>query len=87
MKPAQQKGLLIAAICFVVACLFQVIGLIGHLGRLPDDWIGIRLYAVAILGFAVALSFSTSEEGGAGWVFGLADAEACIWERWSHVAR
>jgi hypothetical protein len=81
MKPTQQKGLLIAAICFAVACLFQVMGLIEHLGRLPDDRIGIRLCAVAILGFAVALSFSPSGEGGAGWVFGLTDAEACIWER------
>jgi hypothetical protein len=49
----QQKSLRIAAVISAVACLFQIIGLVRYVGRLPDDWIGIGLYAVTIVAFAV----------------------------------
>ncbi len=53
MKIAKPKGLLIAAVCSVIACLFQIIGLIRYLGRLPDDWIGIALYMATIAAFSL----------------------------------
>jgi len=51
MDVLKSKGLVIAAIFSVVACLFQIIGLIRYLSRLPDDWIGIALYIVTIVAF------------------------------------
>jgi len=51
MKKA--KGLLIAAACSAVACIFQIVGLVRYLGRLPDDRLGIGLYAVTIVAFAL----------------------------------
>lgn len=42
----------------VLAGLFQVIGLIRYVGRLPEDWVGISLYVVSIAAFALlALGF------------------------------
>lgn len=41
-----------------LACMLQVIGLLRYVNRLPDDWIGITLYIVTIVAFAlVALGF------------------------------
>jgi len=51
MDILKSKGLVIAAIFSVVACLFQIIGLVRYLSRLPDDWIGIALYIVTIVAF------------------------------------
>jgi hypothetical protein len=53
MKITKPKGLLIAAVCSAIASLFQIIGLVRYLGRLPDDWIGIALYIVTIVAFAL----------------------------------
>jgi hypothetical protein len=36
-----------------VACVLQIVGLVRYLGRLPNDWVGIGLYAVAIVAFAL----------------------------------
>jgi len=47
------KSLLIAAAFSAVACLFQIVGLIRYLNRLPDDWLGIGLYLVTIIAFAL----------------------------------
>jgi hypothetical protein len=53
MKIVKPKGLLVAAVFSLIACLFQIIGLIRYLGRLPDDWIGIALYLVTIVAFSL----------------------------------
>ncbi len=53
MKITKPKGLLIAAVCSVIACIFQIIGLVRYLARLPDDWIGITLYIVTIVAFTL----------------------------------
>jgi len=37
-----------------VAALFQIIGLIRYYNRLPDDWVGITLYAITLLAFIAA---------------------------------
>jgi len=49
----KEMGFLAGALFSAAACVFQVIGLIRYLGRLPDDWIGIALYFVTIAAFAV----------------------------------
>lgn len=55
MKRTRNLWLAAAA---VLACIFQVIGLVRYVSRLPDDWVGITLYAVSIAAFAlVALGF------------------------------
>ena len=53
MKPTKPKGLLIATVCSAIACLLQIILLLRYLDRLPDDWVGIGLYAAAIVAFAI----------------------------------
>ena len=53
MKSTKANGMLIAAVCSVIACLFQLIGLIRYLGRLPDDWMGIALYILSTIAFAL----------------------------------
>ena len=53
MKGTKPSGMLIAAVCSVIACLFQLIGLVRYLGRLPDDRVGIALYIVSIVAFAL----------------------------------
>jgi hypothetical protein len=34
-------------------CLFQIVGLVRYLGRLPDDSLGIGLHILSIILFAV----------------------------------
>jgi hypothetical protein len=53
MNTTQQKGLRIAAAISAVACLFQIIGLVRYIGRLPGDWVASGLYAVTIVAFAI----------------------------------
>ena len=58
MKTAGKKALLIASIAAALAFIFQVIGLVRYIGRLPDDLIGIVLYSVTIVAFAcISLGF------------------------------
>ncbi len=53
METTKPKVLLIAAVGSGIACLLQIIALIRYLGRLPGDWVGIGLYAVTIVAFAL----------------------------------
>lgn len=53
MKTNSSKNMLIGAVASAVACLLQVVGLIRYVGRLPDDWVGIGLYAASIVAFAL----------------------------------
>ena len=58
MKTGKTKKLLIVAVSAAVACVLQLIGLILYLGRLLGDRVGIGLYSVTIIAFAlVAFGF------------------------------
>jgi tellurite resistance protein TehA-like permease len=54
MKVVKKRALLIASIAAALAFVFQIIGLIRYIGRLPDDWVGIVLYSITIIAFACA---------------------------------
>jgi len=49
----KETEFLIGAFFSAAACIFQIIGLIRYLNRLPDDWFGIVLYMVTVVAFAV----------------------------------
>ena len=69
MKTGKAKNMLLGAAASAVACLLQIIGLVRYVGRLPDDWVGIGLYVVSAIAFAVgALGFYVRwrREGGDG---------------------
>ena len=53
MKPTQSKNMLIGAVANAVACLLQIVGLVRYVGRLPDDRVGIGLYAATAIAFAL----------------------------------
>jgi hypothetical protein len=58
MKAIGNKALLIASLATALAFVFQVIGLIRYIGRLPDDRVGIILYSITIIALAcVSLGF------------------------------
>jgi uncharacterized membrane protein YhhN len=52
MKVVKKRALLIASIAAALAFVFQIIGLIRYIGRLPDDRVGIVLYSITIIAFA-----------------------------------
>jgi len=54
MRSLKSKGLLIAALSALIACILQIAGLIRYLGRLPEDWVGISLYSATIVAFLTA---------------------------------
>jgi len=41
-----------------IAATLQTVGLIRYIKRLPDDWIGIALYAITLLAF-IAVSIGS----------------------------
>ena len=58
MKTGKVQNMLLGAVASAVACLLQLVGLVRYVRRLPDDWVGIGLYAVTALAFAAgALGF------------------------------
>ncbi len=58
MKESRSRGFVIASVIAVVACVLQIIGLLRYIERLPNDWVGIGLYVVTIIAFAlVAFGF------------------------------
>ena len=58
MKVIGKKALLIASLVTALAFVFQVIGLVRYIGRLPDDRVGIVLYSITIIAFAcISLGF------------------------------
>ena len=58
MKVRKSKGLLIAAVSALIACILQVVGLIRYIGRLPEDRVGIGLYSTVIVAlFITAIGF------------------------------
>ena len=60
MKKMNSKGFMIGAIFSTIACIFQIIAFIRYLNRLPEDVIGIALFILTIIAFAVgAFGFYT----------------------------
>ena len=58
MHARSSRSTLVFAATTAVACLLQIVGLIRHVSRLPEDWIGIGLYATTIAALAAgALGF------------------------------
>ena len=53
MKISNPKAYLIAGLCSILACLFQIIGLVRYLNRLPEDSLGIGLYILSIIAFTI----------------------------------
>ena len=51
MKRNEAKRFRLFGWAAAIAAVLQAIGLIRYLNRLPDDWIGITLYAVTLLAF------------------------------------
>ena len=58
MNESRSRGFLIGSGIAAVACILQIIGLLRYVERLPDDWVGLGLYFVTIIAFAlVAFGF------------------------------
>ena len=47
------KNPLVMSVAGAVACILQVIGLIRYTGRLPEDYVGIGLFSITAVAFAV----------------------------------
>lgn len=59
----KSRGLWIPAVLFFVGFILQAIGTARYVSRLPSDWVGIGLYIVTTVSFAiVAIGFY------AGWM-------------------
>ena len=54
MKRKKSTTWLVLAFVASVASVLQAVGLARYAGRLPDDWVGIGLYAATLFFFAVA---------------------------------
>jgi hypothetical protein len=54
MNISRAHSWLIGTICAAVACILQAVGLARYVGRLPHDWVGIGLYSITLVAFAVA---------------------------------
>jgi hypothetical protein len=54
MNPTNRNAFRAAAFFMPGAGLLQIFGLIRHVERLPEDWIGIGIYIVSIIAFAIA---------------------------------
>ena len=53
MKPKETKRFRLFGWLAAIAAIFQMIGLIRYINRLPDDWIGITLYAITLVAFVL----------------------------------
>lgn len=51
--PSRSRTTFLVGVLSGVACLLQITGLIRYLRRLPDDRLGIALYIVTIVAFAL----------------------------------
>ena len=58
MKKPKSRRFLITSVAAAIACILQVIALLRYVRRLPDDWVGIVIYTVTMIAFAlVAIGF------------------------------
>ena len=53
MKLQEAKHLRLFGWSAAFAAILQTIGLIRYINRLPDDWIGIALYAITLVAFVL----------------------------------
>ncbi len=53
MKSKEKKRFRLFGWLAAIAAIFQMIGLIRYINRLPDDWIGIALYAITLVAFVL----------------------------------
>ena len=53
MKPRRSRATFLVGVLSGVACLLQITGLMRYLGRLPEDRLGITLYVITIIAFAL----------------------------------
>jgi hypothetical protein len=49
----KENRLLMVSVCFAIACPLEINSLIRYVRQLPGDWLGIALYVVGIVGFAL----------------------------------
>jgi hypothetical protein len=49
----KENRLLLASVCFAIACPLEINSLIQFTKHLPVDWVGITLYVLTIVGFAL----------------------------------
>jgi len=54
VKQDKPKRSLTLAVAAAIACVLQIIALTRYVRRLPDDWVGIVLYVVTTVAFALA---------------------------------
>ena len=47
------KNPLIMSVAASIACILQIIGLIRYIGRLPEDYVGISLFSITAVAFAI----------------------------------
>ena len=53
MTKKEAKRLQLFGWLAAVAAICQIIGLVRYINRLPDDWIGITLYAITLVAFVL----------------------------------
>lgn len=53
MKARSSRTTFLVGVLSGVACILQITGLIRYVGRLPDDRLGIALYIITIVAFAL----------------------------------
>lgn len=53
MKRRTSRTTFLVGVLSGVACVLQITGLIRYLGRLPEDRLGITLYVITIVAFAL----------------------------------
>jgi len=54
MTRAKSSNSLVISIAATIACVLQVIALLRYVRRLPDDSVGIAIYSVTLVAFALA---------------------------------
>lgn len=57
MKHSRLDRWTTSALFFAAACLFQIIGLVRYIHLLPQDWVGVLLYTLSVLGLGLAAFF------------------------------
>ena len=54
MTKTKSSNSLVISIAAAIACVLQVIALLRYVKRLPDDSVGIVIYTVTVVAFALA---------------------------------
>jgi undecaprenyl pyrophosphate phosphatase UppP len=64
MVQRKKRSTVLAIVIMLAATMCQVVGLVRYSNRLPDDWLGVTLYAVTIVGLlAVAGMLAFGQRG------------------------